>query len=838
MAAVTVATLEARLIANTKQFIAGMTAAEGSMSAASKGMTLASGAVIAGVGLMGMKAVSAAADYEAGLNTMQAVSGATAEQMKGISKLAIALGNDIKLPGTSAKDAAEAMTELSKSGMSIDQTMKAVRPTLLLSAAAQISNARAAEITSNALNAFGLDASRTSKIVDVLANAANASSLEIEDVADSMKMAGAVFSGIQGPVVGAEQAMKDLTTATALLGNAGIKGSDAGTSLKQALLSLTGPSDKSKDAMKALYAATQDTGIATDTLTAAISGNNTERGKALKSILDSSQATREGGDIAYTASGQMRSLSEIVELTSKATANMTQEQRNAALTQIFGADAMRAIIVLMKQGKTGWDEMSDAIDKNGSAQDLANAKMKGLRGAQEALKSTMDTLAITFGLVLLPYVTKLTQALTTATGVIAEHQTAAIAITGVLVTLAATWLSVRLAIAAYGVAVTLVTASTAALSAGMIVLRAAVVGMIAVQLALNAALLANPIGVVIVAIAALVAGILIAYNRSQTFRDIVDEVWSSLKRMGGWIMENWGTISGIIEKAPLVMAIRAIVTNVDNAYDAFKRLGGWISETWGTAVDKFSSSGIITFLRGLLDAINDVYRAFLKVIDVIQDAIGWIGKLKVPDLSKLDPRNWGDPRDPNFTGPPTPTGPFQGIDLMGARPEMMPFAVSAQGMGLRVTSGLRPGAITANGTPSDHGIGKALDLSNGYNTPQMAAFFKSLIGNASVKQAFYDPLGSIFGGRWSSYREGGHTDHVHVATYDKGGWLKPGLTLAYNGTGAPERVGGRGDIHLHFHGDMYGKPPRQFFNQVRDGLRELDLLQTGGRVLNATPTLS
>ncbi|MDP9308345.1 MAG: hypothetical protein M3P15_08555 [Actinomycetota bacterium] len=74
----------------------------------------------------------------------------------------------------------------------------------------------------------------------------------------------------------------------------------------------------------------------------------------------------------------------------------------------------------------------------------------------------------------------------------------------------------------------------------------------------------------------------------------------------------------------------------------------------------------------------------------------------------------------------------------------------------------------------------------------MASFFRSLIGDRGVKQAFYDPLGSIFGGVLNSYREGGHSDHVHVATYDRGGWLKPGLTLAANWTGRAERVGGHG----------------------------------------------
>jgi len=79
----------------------------------------------------------------------------------------------------------------------------------------------------------------------------------------------------------------------------------------------------------------------------------------------------------------------------------------------------------------------------------------------------------------------------------------------------------------------------------------------------------------------------------------------------------------------------------------------------------------------------------------------------------------------------------------------------------------------------------------------MASFFRWLIGQTDVKQAFYDPLGSIFGGKLSSYREGGHSDHVHVATYDQGGYLQPGWNLAYNGTGALEPVGGGGTVNIY-----------------------------------------
>jgi TP901 family phage tail tape measure protein len=628
---VTVATLEARLTANTRDFDKGIDRSQGKMSGAHKVMLGAAVGIAGGIGFMASKAVSAAADYESSLNTMQAVSGATGDQMKEISKLAIKLGNDVSLPGTSAKDASEAMTELSKAGMSVNQTMKAVRPTLVLSAAAQISNARAAEITSNALNAFGLDASKTTRVVDFLANAANASSLDIEDAAESMKMAGAVFSGFQGPVVGAEEALKQLTTATALLGNAGIKGSDAGTSLKQALLQLTGPAEKSKDAMKALYYAAQSATISEEQMTYAARGTKKVRHEALEEIEKHNKQLEMGGDIAFDAAGKMRPLNEIVALVTKGTRDMTQEQRAYYVTQIFGADASRAIIALMKQGSEGWDDMSDKIGKAGAAQELAAAKMKGLRGAQEALNSTLDTLAITFGMVLLPYVTRATQELNKMVAVMAEHKTAVMVLTGVLLTLSATVLAAWTITKLHAAAVLVQTAAVAAWSAATTIATAA-------QWLLNAALEANPIGLVVLALVALGAALVVAWQKSETFRDIVkgalrgvevvaEDLRLAFVKVKNWMADNWPLIATIISGpfAPLV----ALATNAFGVRSALvdsfvaikthtKDLVDDIVGFWADLPGRVADA-----VRGKADELWDgVRHIFDKLPGFIRDALG------------------------------------------------------------------------------------------------------------------------------------------------------------------------------------------------------------------------
>ena len=241
---------------------------------------------IAGIGIAAAKT---AADYESSMNTLQAVSGASGKEMDALGKQAIKLGADTKLPGTSAQDAAEAMTEMIKAGVSVKDTMGGVRSVLVLSAAAEVDNAKAADIATSAMVSFGLKGKDVTLISDQLANAANASKAEITDVADAMKMAGAVFSSMQRPVLGAKGAMTELNVAIALLAQAGIKGSDAGTSLKQTLLSVASASGPAQDAMRAIYIAAQDSSSAEGHVSDALSKTGKVRAKALDAMTKQSK---------------------------------------------------------------------------------------------------------------------------------------------------------------------------------------------------------------------------------------------------------------------------------------------------------------------------------------------------------------------------------------------------------------------------------------------------------------------------------------------------------------------------------------------------------------------
>ena len=308
----------------------------GSLRRVGTAMSLAVSAPLMAVGAAGLKA---AAGFEQSMAQVQVVSDATAAQMGQLQAVALQLGRDTSF---SAGEAAQGLLELAKAGMSADESMAAIGGVLDLAAAGGLSVASAAEIASNALNSFNLPASEAGRVADLLAAAANSSSIEVTDMAQAFAMSSSVFASNS-------QSIEDLSTAIAILGNNGLKGSDAGTSLKTMLMRLTAPTGEAAEAMSAL------------------------------------------GIQVYNADGSMRSFQDVVGQLETATAGLTQEQRNQALATIFGADAIRAANILIKEGAGEFDNMKASVEQAGAAQLVADAKMRGLAGAIAYARGTIES---------------------------------------------------------------------------------------------------------------------------------------------------------------------------------------------------------------------------------------------------------------------------------------------------------------------------------------------------------------------------------------------------------------------------------------------------------------
>lgn len=301
--------------------------------------------VAIGAGAAFQKVIALGNDYTNTLNTMQAVSQATADQMAQVSERAKQLGNDASLPNTSASDAAAAMTELAKGGFTVAQAMDAAKGTLQLAAAAQIDAATAAEIQSQTLQAFSLDASNAGHIADVLANVSNAASGEMTDFANGMQQAATVAHGFG---VSAE----DTSATLGMLAKAGIMGSDAGTLLKTSLQALTDQGNPAQGAIEEL------------------------------------------GLKVYDTTGKFVGMRSLLEQLKTASGKMTEEQYQAATATLFGSDAMRMASIAAKDGVANWDAMREAIDRQGAAADVAAAKTQGLPGALASVQNSAETLAL------------------------------------------------------------------------------------------------------------------------------------------------------------------------------------------------------------------------------------------------------------------------------------------------------------------------------------------------------------------------------------------------------------------------------------------------------------
>jgi TP901 family phage tail tape measure protein len=299
-------------------------------------------------GLAIKSAISSTADFEHQLYTFQAVTEATAAEMAAISERAKALGADLSLPSTSAGDAALAMTELAKGGLSVQDTLDASRGTLQLAAAAQIDVGTAAQFVVTELNAFGLAGTQATHIADLLAGASIAAQGDIRDFGTAFQQVSAVSRQVGLSVEGTTGALTELA-------KAGLKGADSGTSLRTFLLRLTPTTKQAQQYMDAL-------GISYD--------KTRTVGSQLGSILDQLNAS---------------------------TSALNESQKTQALTQIFGQDAIRSASILIREGSAGLEENTAAANKSGAANRLAQANAQGLSGALNGLKSNLDTLGITLG---------------------------------------------------------------------------------------------------------------------------------------------------------------------------------------------------------------------------------------------------------------------------------------------------------------------------------------------------------------------------------------------------------------------------------------------------------
>ena len=301
----------------------------------------------AGLGYGVFDAVKNYSDFTAQLSQIKAVTGLDAEAMDAVKEKALELGADTQFSST---EAAQGMTELLKAGVSVKDVLgDASQAALDLAAAGQLSLPEAAEIMSTAMNAFHID--DATHAADVLVGAANASATGVQELKYSLSAVSAVAAGVG-------MSFDDTNTALAVFANNGLKGSDAGTSLKTMLMNLSPQTKQATEEMQRL-------GLLTD----------------------------EGTSKFFDQEGHLRSLSDIAGLLQEHLSGLTDEEKMNALSTMFGSDAIRGGMIMLREGAKGVKDMNAAM-KDITAHEAAKVAMDNLRGSLLRLKSAWENLTI------------------------------------------------------------------------------------------------------------------------------------------------------------------------------------------------------------------------------------------------------------------------------------------------------------------------------------------------------------------------------------------------------------------------------------------------------------
>jgi len=290
--------------------------------------------------------------FEATMSKVNAVSGATAEQMKQLTAKAKEMGATTKFTAT---DAGEAFTYMAMAGWDAEQMLDGISGIMSLSAADGLDLATTSDIVTDALTAFGLQAKDSGHFADVLAKASSSANTNVSMLGESFKYV--------APLVGAmHYSVEDVSLALGLMANASVKGSMAGTSLKTALSNMTAPTD-------------------------------------------SMAAVMEKYGISLTKSnGEMKSLKEVLDTVRTKMGKLNETEKAAAASTLFGKEAMSGMLAIINASEEDYSKLAESIaNADGAAQKMSETMLDNMQGSFTLLQSAVDGVKIRLGERLAPY---------------------------------------------------------------------------------------------------------------------------------------------------------------------------------------------------------------------------------------------------------------------------------------------------------------------------------------------------------------------------------------------------------------------------------------------------
>lgn len=516
--------------------------------------------ITAAVTGLGTAAVITAANFESAMSQVQATMGVTKDSMSKVdgqsvntmdtlSELAKKMGAETAF---SAKECAEALNYLALAGYDTQQMCDTLPTVLNLAAAGSIDLALASDMVTDAMSALGMGVNESEKMVDQMAKTASTTNTSVAQLGEGILTIGATAKSIKGGTA-------ELNTALGILANNGIKGAEGGTHLRNVILSLQNPTDKAAVSMEQL-----------------------------------------GVDV-YDSEGNMRSLNDILGDLNTSMDGMTSQEKTNIISNIFNKTDLSSINALLANTGETWDSLQQSItNSSGAAQQMADTQLDNLQGQLTILKSALEGLAISFGELLMPAIKQ----------IVSWVQKFVDWLNGMDEGTKKVIVTVALLAAALGPVLIVVGKVISAVGTIMTVVPkiAGVINTVKTAFAaLNVTMLANPIVLIIAAIAALVAAFIYLWNTNEGFRQFWIELWENIKEV---TIAVWTAIKEFF--IAVWEGIKAVAQTVWNGLkDFFAGLWEGIKTIFTTAV-----TAVSTFLNTAWNMIKTVVITVFTAIKI------------------------------------------------------------------------------------------------------------------------------------------------------------------------------------------------------------------------------
>ena len=514
--------------------------------------------VTAAVGGLGVAAVKVASDFDSAMSQVAAVSGATGKDLEALRDKAREMGSKTKF---SASEAAEAMNYMAMAGWKTNDMLSGIEGIMNLAAASGEDLATTSDIVTDALTALGLSAEDSGHFADILAAASSNANTNVSMMGETFKYC--------APVAGALGfSAEDTAEAIGLMANAGIKSSQAGTAMRSMMTNLTGE--------------VKFTGAAFGELT--VQTTNTD--------------------------GSMRSLGDTLADCRAAFAQMSESEKAANAEALVGKNAMSGFLAVMNAAPGDIEKLNSAINNcDGTAEKMAATMQDNLAGQLTILKSQLEELAISIGEILMPYIRQIVgwiQGLVDWLNSLDEG-TKKIIVTVALVAaaLGPVLIVIGKVVGAIGTIMTVVPQIASAISG--------VIGFVSGTVIPAISAVVAAIGWVPLAIAAVVAILVVLYNKCEWFREAVNAIWTQIKE---FFVSAWEVICSFFTET------------IPNAWNSlvsfFQGIPAWWSGLWQSVGDFFSNIWTNMMNNPVLTGIVDMIRSLWENLSTTLQGI-WNG---------------------------------------------------------------------------------------------------------------------------------------------------------------------------------------------------------------------